>query len=340
VEHLAIDLGGRESQVCIRSEQGEILVEQRVSTRRLDELLARRPPSRVIVETCAEAFGIADEAMRLGHQVRVVPAMLVKQLGVGERGVKTDVRDSRKLSELSTRIDLPSVHITKQESRERKSICGMREALVRCRTLTINTVRGWLRQSALRPRSGGAESFAARVRTALTLKPIPWHVELQLESIELLTKQIRRADREVERLAKADPLCRRLMTVPGVGPVTALRFVAALDEIGRFSSVHRAESYVGLVPGEHSSSDSKHRTGITKAGSSELRSMLVQSAWAALRCRRVDPMQTWAREIERRRGKRIAVVALARKLCGILFALWRDGTTYQASRSAAPAQAQ
>lgn len=334
MEHFAIDLGGRESQVCIRNERGEILLEQRCATHRLGELLARRPPSRVIVETCAEAFGIADEAMRLGHEARVVPAMLVKQLGVGERGIKTDVRDTRKLSELSCRIEIPSVHIPKKESRERKSMCGMREALVRCRTLCINTVRGWLRQSARRPRSGGAESFVARVRTLLTLEPVPGYVEQQLETIEHLTKQIRRADREVLALAKADPICRRLMTVPGVGPVTALRFVAALDEISRFSTVHQVESYVGLVPGEHSSSDSKRRTGITKAGPSPLRCMLIQSAWAARRCRRVDPLQAWATEVERRRGKRVAVVALARKLCGILFALWRDGTTYEPLRSA------
>jgi transposase len=316
--------------VCIRDERGEIIVEQRWATRRLGELLARRPPSRGIVETCAEAFG---EAMRLGHQVRVVPATLVRQLGVGERGIKTDVRDARKLSEVSCRIELPSVHIPKKESRERKTTCGMRDALVRCRTLCINTVRGWLRQSGQRPRSGGADSFVPRVRTLLTFSPMPAYVEH-------LTKQIRRADRDVELQAKADPICRRLMTVPGVGPVTALRFVATLDEIGRFSSVHRVESYVGLVPGEHSSSDSQRRTGITKAGSSELRYLLIQSAWAARRCRRLDPMQTWASEIERRRGKRIAAVALARKLCGILFALWRDGTTYEPSRSTAQAQAQ
>ncbi len=120
------------------------------------------------------------------------------------------------------------------------------------------------------------------------------------------------------------------MTVPGVGWVTALRFVATLDQSQRFADGHRVESYLGLVPGERSSSERQQRTGITKAGSPSMRATLVQAAWAAWRARRKDPMQRWADQVAERRGKRVAVTALARKLAGILFAIWRDGTTYQA----------
>src|SRR5690242_10453703 len=104
MEHVAIDLGGRESQVCIRDGAGAILVERRCRTDELPELLARRPPSRVIVETCAEAFTVADAAQKFGHEVRVVPATLVRSLGIGARGQKTDRRDSQTLSEVSCRI--------------------------------------------------------------------------------------------------------------------------------------------------------------------------------------------------------------------------------------------
>src|SRR5258707_2409847 len=101
VEHFAIDLGGRESQVCIRNERGEIVLEQRCATHRLGELLARRPPSRVIVETCAEAFGIADEAIRLGDEGRGGPAMLGQQLGGGGPGLQTALRGTPKLRQLA-----------------------------------------------------------------------------------------------------------------------------------------------------------------------------------------------------------------------------------------------
>src|SRR5437764_8054442 len=107
MEHIAIDLGGRESQVCVRSADGTVVLERRVPTGQLGTWLERRSPSRVVVETCAEAFGVADRARQVGHQVRVVPATLVRTLGVGARGVKTDERDARVLSEVSTRIDLP-----------------------------------------------------------------------------------------------------------------------------------------------------------------------------------------------------------------------------------------
>jgi transposase len=118
------------------------------------------------------------------------------------------------------------------------------------------------------------------------------------------------------------------MTAPGVGPITAVRFRAAIDDVTRFRSAHAVGSYLGLVPGEHSSSDSQHRLGITKAGSTRLRTCLIQSAWCARRCRNTPQMVQWSLEVEKRRGKHVAIVALARKIAGILFAMWRDGKDY------------
>jgi len=149
-----------------------------------------------------------------------------------------------------------------------------------------------------------------------------------------LTVQIRSATKRLEDIAKKHPVCTKLMSVPGVGAVTAVRFLAALDEATRFSSAHAVQSYVGLTPGEHSSSDKQHRTSITKAGPAPLRRVLIQAAWTAMRTRPNDPMVIWANKLATRKHKFIAVVALARKLTGILFALWRDGTTYQPQRAA------
>jgi transposase len=334
MEHLAIDLGGRESQICVRQNDGTILEERRCRTQALAAYLAGRPRSRVVVETCSEAFLIADAAVAAGHEVRVVPATLVRALGVGARGLKTDRRDARVLSEVSCRIDLPSVHVPSPLARQRKTLCGMRDGLVSARTKLINTVRGWLRTEGQRPRSGDATTFPARVRALWPEPPAacPSYVERQLQMIEQLSSAIAEADRELQTITRADALLRRLVTVPGVGPTTAVRFAAALDDIARFPDAHRVESYLGLVPGEDSSADRKRRTGITKAGPSSLRWCLVQAAWAARRMRRQDPLHRWARGIEQRRGTRIAIVALARKLAGILFAIWRDGGVYDPAR--------
>lgn len=332
MEHLAIDLGGRESQICVRAANEAILAEGRHPTKHLGRYLKTRPPSRVIVETSAEAFAVADIAVGLGHQVRVVPATLVRSLGVGDRRTKTDKRDARILSEVSCRVDLPSVHIPSEVSRQRKTLCGMRESLLSARTQLINCVRGWLRTQARQLRSGTPTTFPRRVRNAVTT--VPGHVERLLLTIEHLSQQIGAADRELRELIERDPLLQRLMSVPGVGPVTAIRFVAALDDVGRFSDAHQVESYLGLVPGERQSSERQHRTSITKAGSAAVRRTLIQAAWAARRARGNHPMLAWTLEVEKRRGKHIATVALARKIAGILYALWRDGTTYRASKAA------
>jgi transposase len=336
VEHVAIDLGGMESQICVRGEDGKILEETRCRTANLEHFLAGRPKSRVIVETCTEAFAVADVAAKLEHEIRVVPATLVRSLGVGSRGIKTDKRDAQILSEVSTRIDLPSVHIPSETSRELKSQCGMREALVECRTKLVNTVRGWLRREATRIPTGAVETFVSRVKRHLEKqgRSMPGHVQRQLAAIDSLTALVVEADAELEEAAKEDETAARLMTAPGVGPVTALRFLAAVDDQRRFPNAHRVESYIGLTPGEDSSSERQRRTSITKAGAPKLRWCLIQAAWNLRRWRRHDPIVLWSLEVEKRRGKRVAVVALARKLAGILYAMWRDKTGYNPLRAA------
>jgi transposase len=338
VNHVAIDLGGRESQICVRAPDGAIIEERKHATRKLEDFLRRCGPSRVIVETSAEAFRVADSARACGHDVRVVSATLVKTLGVGARGVKTDQKDARTLSEVSCRIELPSVHIPSAVARELRSSCGGRELLIELRTKAVNNVRGWMRTQLWRLRSGDTASFPERVRAhaAAAGASLPAHVARLLATIEMLNVQIKEADRELRERAKSDPICRRLMTVPGVGPVTAVRFRAAIDRIERFTGAHAVASYLGLTPGQNSSSERQRTTGITKAGPSAVRWTLIQGAWSAWRSRPDDPMVRWAQRVALRRGKHIAIVALARKLAGILFAIWRDQSTYRASRGAEP----
>ena len=184
---------------------------------------------------------------------------------------------------------------------------------------------------------GGTDGFTERVRQQHLLQrgsAVPDYVESLLSTIKQHDAEVRAADKRLAKLAKADPNCHRLMSVPGVGPVTSLRFAAAVDDVSRFPTAHAVESYVGLVPGEYQSSDRQHRLAITKAGSIRLRWALVQAAWSARNTRPDDPMVIWSREVEKRRGKKVAVVALARKLAGILFALWRDQSVYDPLKGA------
>jgi transposase len=334
MEHVAIDLGGRESQICVRAGDGTITHETRINTRELPRFLAGLPKSRVVLETCAESFTVADAARLSGHDVRVVPATLAPMLGVGARKTKTDRRDSRVLSEASCRIELPSVHIPTTESRDRKTMLSMHDVLVQSRTAMVNAVRGWMRTQLVRCRSGAVETFTTRMRQAFEGQVVEAHIERVLASIDALSQQIRASEREIEQAAKADARSRQLMTMPGVGPMTSLAFVSTLDDISRFENAHKVEAYLGLTPGERSSSDRQQRLSITKAGPTRLRWLLVQAAWAARRSAPAAPMVVWSLQVEKRRGKRMALVALARKMAGVLFAMWRDRKPYDPTKGA------
>lgn len=330
MQHIAIDLGGRESQICVRDQTERILEEKRYSTKRLGEYLSKQLTSRVILESSAEAFAVADLARKAGHEVRVVPATLARTLGVGARKIKTDRRDAQVLSEVSCKVDLRSIHIPSEDARRWRAICNARDSLVSSRTKLVNTVKSQLRGRLVLTGARASGLLPAKIRLLWCELDgsVPAYVERLLTTIEVLNQQIREAEKEIRQLATNNETCCRLMTTPGVGPITALRFVATLDDVTRFSTAHELQSYLGLTPGENSSSDRVRRTRLTKAGPPQMRFLLVQAAWSAIRCAPTHPMVLWAMKIAERRGKQIASVALARKLAGILFAMWRDRTTY------------
>ena len=128
-----------------------------------------------------------------------------------------------------------------------------------------------------------------------------------------------------------DPVTKNLMTAPGVGPITALTFRATLDDVGRFPHAGAATAYLGLVPREASSGERQRKGGITKAGPRAPRAALVQASWVIWRLRRgpAAPLHAWVHRLALRRGKKVAVVALARRLARILFAMWRDGRPFE-----------
>ncbi len=121
--------------------------------------------------------------------------------------------------------------------------------------------------------------------------------------------------------------------------MTATTFAATIDDASRFGAAKQVRSHLGLVPREYSSGEKQHRGRISKAGNSRARSLLVEAAWALLRWKtpKTQALHEWATRIAARRGKATAVVALARKLAGILFALWRDGTEFEPGRRMAAA---
>jgi transposase len=182
---------------------------------------------------------------------------------------------------------------------------------------------------------GTPDSLAKNMRAALQHLQVslPAHVERILCTIEGLNESIDEADKALKQIAERDPVCKLLQTMPGVGPVTAVCFATAIDDVQRFESASKVTSYLGLTPGENTTGFKTNRTGMTKAGPIRVRWTLTQAAWSMTRCRPNDPIVQWFKQVAGRRGKKVAITALSRKMAGILYAMWRDQKSYNPSKA-------
>jgi len=194
----------------------------------------------------------------------------------------------------------------------------------------VSTKLGEAQREGLRVASGNAASFTRRVaRLAL---PGRLHSEIAplLAVFVSINQQLAWLDARLEHLAQSDETMDRLCTAPSVGPVTAAAFSSTVDDPGRFKSAHHVKAYLGLTPSEWSSGEEQSKGHITKSGNSRMRKLMVQLAVSilCLRSPRTESLRKRATGIAVRRGKKIAMVALARRMTGVLFAMMRDRTCY------------
>jgi transposase len=342
MDHIGIDVHKRESQICLLAEGGE-LIERRIRTEpeRFAAVLGGRPRARIVIEASTDSEWVARCLESLGHEVVVADPNFAPMYATRTRKVKTDRRDARALADACVLGAYRRAHRLSDPQRHVRGRLLVRDALVRSRTRYISLIRALLRQQGYRVPSGSAEAFVTRVRTLALPGQLLSLIAPLLAVMRHLNRQLAYSDQTIERVAAHDERVQRLRTVPSIGPVTAAAFVATIDDVQRFHHAHQLEAYLGLVPREFSSGDNQHRGAITKAGPGRTRWLLIQAAVSILRRRppEADALRAWALGIAARRGKQIAVVALARRLAGILYALLRDGTVFIPRRSPQPASA-
>jgi transposase len=336
VEYIGIDVHKRESQVCILDDGGAVMEERRIRSERsrFASVFRTRPRARIVLEASTESEWVAQCVEELGHEVIVADPNYAPMYATRSRRVKTDRRDARTLAEAGRLGAYRPAHRMSAARREVRAALAARDALVRTRVRYISLIRALLRREGIAVASGSSGAFLRRLE-AITL-PVALQAALAplVTVLAPLDVAIAAADARITETMERDAVAVRLCTVPGVGPVTATAFVATLDEVARFRGAPQVAAYLGLVPQERSSGDRQHRGGLTKAGNARARWVLVQAAWAIWRDRtpRTAKLRTWVERIAMRRGKRVAAVALARRLAGILYALWRDGTIYDPQR--------
>ncbi|HVT89220.1 MAG TPA: IS110 family transposase [Tepidisphaeraceae bacterium] len=342
---LAIDLGKFNSVVCLYDAQTaeHRFVALANTPQAIHDLLVEQagsdPSSTLVVfETCDCSGWVYDIATALGFAVAVAnPSHEAWRWKRVKR--KTDRDDAIKLAQMAAMRQLPTVYMPSPDQRQKRRLVHHRRVLVQRQTEIKNFIRSIFSQQGIALPQGNkcwtAAGIAQVAEQSKTLSECEvnelWrgrlHVELQL--LETIHQQILILDRRLDGLGRADEKIQRLQTVPGVGPRLAEAVVVHLDDPHRFANARQVSSYAGLVPKQIESGTMKRVGKITRRGPSLLRGMLVEVAWMVYR------HNAWARAFVNKvsRGmkqrKKIAIVALARKLLVILWAMLRDGTSWR-----------
>jgi transposase len=330
---VALDLGTKKTAYCEVSD-GKV-IERRTICRlsELEPLLGPAAPAAVVaIEACREAWHVHDVLESWGNQVLLVDTTRSRRLGIGQHGRKNDKIDAEVLAMAVWRGAIPVAHVLSPHRRLLRRELGVRRALVETRAQYVTTLRGMAREQGAHLPSCVTADFAERIRTAKLGEDLRAAMAPLVATLDTLESQLIIVENRLSELCAAEPTVTLLATAPGVSAITAASFISVIDDAGRFHDAHQVESYLGLVPSEHTSGGpDKRRIGsITRKGNSYCRAILTQAAWSVLRSRsNHGPLHAWAQAVAKRRGKKIAVVATARRLAGILWAMWRDGTAYE-----------
>lgn len=245
---------------------------------------------------------------------------------------KTDPNDAHGLAQVVRTGWFRPVELKSMASYRVRLILATRERLVGTRTSLYNQLRGLLKTFGVILPPGKGSRFVANVRR---LTPDDAVVRVVVDALlahwSAVHEQVRRFEGALRDFAGDDPVCRRLMTVPGVGAITAVAFRVTIDDPERFQSIRDVAAYLGLTPKRYQSGDVDRAGRITKSGDPLTRTLLFEAAHLLLtRTRSTSALKRWGQQVARRTGHRKATVAVARKLAGILLMLWKTNTVFVA----------
>jgi len=344
---IGIDLGDKKHQVCVLDQAGNIREEFSLANDKagLHRLAKRYPNARVAMEVGTHSPWISRLLAEAGCEVFVANARKLRAIYANER--KSDELDARMLARIG-RLDVdllsPVFHTSAEAQVERMAVT-LRGQLVEQRKAAVQSVRFLLKSLGERLEACSANAFAKRARAALAGRPELLEVVApMLVVVETLGAGIKGYEERIEKVSREKyPETALLRGIAGVGPVTALSFVLAIEDPGRFEDVRDVGAWLGLVPRRDQSGETDKALGISKAGNRYLRTLLVQCAHYILGKHgpESDLRRHGLKLVERggRAAKRKALVAVARKLSVVLLSLWKNGHPYEAMRASAAAPA-
>lgn len=338
---IAADLAKTVFQIAVSRRPGRVAEEHRLSRTGFERFFAERQPAMVLLEACGSAHHWARCLQRLGHTVVLLPPHEVHRY---VRRDKTDRADAKALLEAYRNEEIHPVPVKSVDQQALAGLHRLRSGWLATRTARIHAARGLLRELGLViPR--GARRVVPRVRELVddTAAGIPEPLRVALtetcREIEELEERVRSSERQLDALARQTPAVLHLMTIPGIGLLTATALVACVGDVRRFPSGRHFASYLGLTPRERSSGSCRRPGRISKRGEVYLRMLLIHGAravlWSAKLAKEPDRLRSWALNVERLRGHNKAAVAVANKLARIVWAVWREQRSFETQRTAA-----
>jgi transposase len=334
---VGLDLGDKVSRVCEIDAAGKVVKRAAVATTpgAMERYFGGRPRCRVVLEASTHSPWLSRQLKELGHEVVVANTSEVYAKRPRKR--RNDRTDAEFLARQG-RADVELLHPIQHRSAEAQkdlALLRARDQLVGARTKLINHVRGAVKSLGGRINKCSAEVFAKRAAGQMPEALLPTLTPL-LEVIADLTRRIREMDKQVERMIEEHPEAVHLQQPQGIGPVTALAYVLAVEDPARFKHSRQVGAYFGLVPKLDDSSDSSPQLHITKAGDALVRKYLVSAARYILGPHADDcDLRRYGEAIAARGGKNAkkrAAIAVARKLAVMLHRLWVSNADYDPDR--------
>lgn len=332
VATIGLDIAKEVFQAHGADAEGATVFNRRIRRAELLQFFAKLPHCLVGLEASSTAHYWARSIANLGHEVRLIPAQYVKPFV--KRG-KTDANDAEAINEALTRKTMRYVPVKSIGQQAAAVIFRARDLLVRQKTQTCNALRGHLAEFGFtaKPGASNVKVLAAIVRdeTEMRLPEAARSVLLAfVDDIEHLEERIEKLDREVRAQANSDEAARRLMTIPGVGPITAIAMTSSVPDINGFKSGRHFSAWIGLTPRPYSSGGKTVVGHISRMGNRQLRSLLVMGSISSMRVKDNSAATSWLSRLRKRRPFRVAAVALANKNARIIWALLVKGGQYRA----------
>lgn len=334
---IGIDLGIEQAHACVVDRGGK--VQERIAfvltPGELARLFGGKEHAVIVLETCTVSSWVARLLEELGHEVLVCNPRRLKM--IASSTLKTDKLDAEILGRMArlSQLDPDLVHSVTVRARAtqllRSEFRG-RDHLVAMRTQAINFVRAVLRADAIPVPRCNSDAFAAKINLEALPPDVRCVIEAQVELIANLTSGIAAADERIREMARQIHGVNAMMSIDGVGTLTAVAFALCIEDPSRFSKSRDVGPYLGLTPKLRQSSEEEKRGAITKQGDETVRRLLVQAALCCLRCKRDSDLKRWALSVAARRGKKKAIVALARKLAVLMHHVWITGELYEPLR--------